>query len=80
METLKLDVRNQICPSTLLVALKEINTHQAALRHGTLALVVLSDNRDSTTRIAEAAENMGYGVKVDKEGAHYRLTIAGRSE
>lgn len=78
METLKLDVRNQICPSTLLVALKEINTHQAALRKGELALVVLSDNRDSTTRIAEAAENMGYRVNVSKEEAHYRLTIAGR--
>ncbi|BCA80776.1 sulfurtransferase TusA family protein [Desulfuromonas sp. AOP6] len=75
MEILKLDIRNQICPSTLLVALKEINIHQAALRQGTLVLEVLSDNRDSTTRIAEAAENMGYGVTVDKEGAHYRLSI-----
>jgi len=79
METLKLDVRNQICPSTLLVALREINLHQAALRKGTLALVVLSDNRDSTTRIAEAAENMGYRVNVSKEENHYQLTIAGRA-
>jgi len=72
------DIRGQICPSTLLVALREINRHRDALQDGSMGLLFITDNRDSTVTIPEAAENMGYRAEVRKVGHHYEVEI-GRS-
>jgi len=75
MEVKEIDMRGQICPSSLLSALREINANKAALRSGLLRLSFLSDNRDSTATIPESAANMGYGVSVVKEDDSYRIDV-----
>ncbi len=69
------DIRGQICPSTLLIALKEINRHKEGLRSGEVVLLFKTDNRDATVTIPDAAENMGYGANVAKEADYYLITI-----
>ena len=76
-DVVELDIRGQICPSTLLTALRQINANQARLRGGSLRLAILTDNRDATATIPEAASNMGYRTAVAREGAHYVITVGG---
>ena len=75
MKTIEYDIRGQICPSTLLLALREINTHQAALRERAVRLLFLSDNRDCVTTIPESARNMGYATAVRRERGCYVIEI-----
>lgn len=77
METIEYDIRGQICPSTLLVALREINTHEAALQQNTLRLRFRTDNRDCVVTIPESARNMGYAVDVRRESGHYLIEVRG---
>ena len=76
-QILELDVRGQICPSTLLTALREINANREALRSGAVCLAILTDNRDATATIPAAASNMGYRSQVVRDGAHYVITVEG---
>ena len=69
--------RGQVCPATLLKALQELNRLRDCLRSGTTVLVILTDHRDATVTIPDAASSMGYGVEVKKVGPHYRIAIAG---
>lgn len=73
----EIDLRGQICPSTLLTALRETNTNKTELRAGELRLVILTDNRSSTTHINESISAMGYRVEIVKEQEYYRITING---
>lgn len=68
-------MRGQMCPSSLLTALREINTNNSALKSGSLTLSLLTDNRDSTITIPESAVMMGYEVHVIKENEYYRIDI-----
>ena len=72
---LTFDMRGQICPSTLLRALEEINEHAEALLAGEVSLSFLTDNRDATVTIPDSAENMGYACTVKKEKNFYRIDI-----
>lgn len=76
MDELVFDLRGRICPSTLLVAMKEMNDHRQQLQDGTLRLRLLVENRDATVTIPEMAHNMGYQVQLSKEGQHYELVIS----
>jgi TusA-related sulfurtransferase len=78
METVDFDLRGQLCPATLLVALKEINARADILRKGGVTLRFIIDNRDATATIPESASNMGYTVHVEKEGGHYRIEVSGK--
>jgi len=69
-------MRGQMCPSALLTALREINTHKLALKSGGLTLSLLTDNRDSTITIPDSAMMMGYEVHVVKECEYYRIDIS----
>ena len=75
IEMVEFDIRGQICPSTLLTALREINTHKKALKSGEVQLAIMTDNRDSTTTIPDSVRNMGYGVSVSKDQDCYRILI-----
>jgi TusA-related sulfurtransferase len=75
MEMKEIDLRGRVCPSVLLMALREINSFKTDLRSGTMKLVFLTDNRDSTVTIPDAAANMGYEVSVAKENEYYRIDI-----
>ena len=77
METLDYDIRGQVCPSTLLVALREINAHQEALRGHGVRLRFLTDNRDCVTTIPESARNMGYAAAVRREQGCYLIEVHG---
>lgn len=73
----EVDLRGQVCPATLLKALQELNRLRDALKSGATVLVILTDHRDATVTIPDAASSMGYEVAVKKEGSHYRIAIAG---
>lgn len=70
-----LDIRGQVCPATLLVALREMNRRRSALEKGAERLRILTDNRDATATIPEAARNMGYDVRVDAEDGAYQILV-----
>lgn len=75
-ETVEIDVCGQICPSSLLTALREVNKHKNQLRSGRLQLDILTDNHDSTNRICDAVGNMGYHIEVKDKQKHYKISIA----
>ncbi len=77
VETMEFDIRGQICPSTLLTALRAVNQHRERLRGGSLRLSILTDNRAATNTIPEAVRNMGYGVSVSRTGTGYCIAIEG---
>ncbi len=80
MNIVEFDLRGQLCPSTLLVALKEINAHAGALGQGKEKLCFMIDNRDATITIPEFASNMGYAVTVGKKDGYYYIEVCRKSE
>jgi len=75
MDIREINMLGKVCPSTLLIALREMNTHKTELRSGSLRLVLVTDNRDATVTIPDAAATMGYAVSVAQDGACYRIEI-----
>lgn len=69
------DIRGQICPSSLLITLREINIRQKAIKSGAQQIVILTDNRDATTTVPEALKNMGYVVIVEKKHNYYVIEV-----
>lgn len=69
------DMRGQICPSCLLIALKQVNQSQDDIKNNNMELHILSDDRQSTSTIPEAIKNMGYDIDVVKEQGWYRIKI-----
>ena len=74
-EVVEYDIRGQICPSSLLIALREINQRQQGIKNGKIEVVVLTDNRDATATIPDALKNMGYQVNVTKEDNYYIVRV-----
>ena len=74
MKTLEMDIRGQVCPSSLLLVLREINRQLRDLRAGHLRMVILTDNRDATGTVPEAVRNMGVDAVVEKVDGYYRIT------
>lgn len=75
MRTVEMDIRGQICPSCLLLALREVNQRHGQLLAGEVCLVVLTDNRDAVGTIPDAVSNMGFAAEVEKLVGCYRITI-----
>ncbi len=75
-ETITFDIRGQVCPSCLLLTLREVNLHHAALKAREVELEILTDSRDATGTIPETLRNMGLTTKVDKLAGHYRIVIS----
>ena len=69
------DIRGQVCPSSLLIALNELNARQRDLKDPATRVIILTDNRDATATIPEACRSMGYEADVMKEAQHYRIEI-----
>lgn len=76
IETLTIDTCGQVCPATLLIALRAVNRHQQQLRNATIRLEILTDNSDSTNRVCGAVSSMGYAVQVDDQQNHYKILIS----
>lgn len=80
IKTISLDIRGQICPSCLLLTLKQLNQSAAAVRGGEAEVVVVTDDRQATSTIPTMAERMGYRQEVtrlDGEAGLYRIRIFG---
>jgi TusA-related sulfurtransferase len=69
------DIRGQICPSTLLTTLKEINRLREQLSSGAICIEVKTDNRDATSTIPTTVNNMGYEATVTKKKGYYQIII-----
>lgn len=72
-----LNVYGQVCPSTLLLALREVNRLQGEIHSGELQLDIRTDNRMATATIPKAVRNMGLDAKVRKEEEGYLIQICG---
>ena len=75
VQIIDIDMRGQVCPATLLVAMDKLNRFRKGLLDGTIRLLIKTDNRDATNTIPATAQNMGYGVRVRKEQSHYEIEI-----
>jgi TusA-related sulfurtransferase len=76
-QTIDLDIRGQICPSCLLLTLKELNQNAAAIRASSIEIVVTTDDRQATATIPATAERMGFGTEVTRleDGSGYRIRV-----
>lgn len=72
-----IDIRGQVCPSSLLLVLRSLNQNAGAVRDGSLSLRILIDNRDATVTIPNAVVNMGFQAYLQKvpEG-YYEVVIS----
>lgn len=75
-KTVEYNLCGQICPSTLLVALREINKNMSQLNSGEVKLLFITNNRDSVNTIPEAAGSMGLKVNVQKHESHYEIIVS----
>ncbi len=75
MEIIEIDIRGQVCPSSLLLALRKLNQYYAKIASGDITLVILTDNRDATSTIPDAAHNMGVASAVEKVDGYYRIIL-----
>lgn len=66
----------QICPSTLLVALREVNKSVLQINSGEISLLFKTDNRDSINTIPVSVKNMGFKVNVEKCATHYEIMVS----
>lgn len=78
-QTIDIDIRGQICPSCLLLTLKELNRHIAEVRKGEAEIVVTTDDRQATSTIPATVDRMGFGTDVVRVGDAYRIRIFGRA-
>lgn len=70
-----IDMRGQVCPACLLVAMDKMNKNRDALKSGAIKLCIQTDNREATTTIPTTAKNMGYDVKVTKKESFYQICV-----
>lgn len=69
------DVRGQVCPSTLLLALREVNRLSSELRSGQVEVEILTDNRNATITIPNAVKSLGLETAVAQIDQGYLLRI-----
>jgi len=77
---IEMDIRGQICPSCLLLTLKEVNSNAAALRNGETEIVVLTDERQAVNTIPDAVNKMGYAAEVAQRDNGYCIRIHGHNK
>lgn len=70
-----MDIRGQICPSCLLLALKEVNANISGIRKGQVVICVQTDDRHATITIPEAVEKMGLSTRLNKDKNGYEIHI-----
>jgi TusA-related sulfurtransferase len=75
MKTIAIDIRGQICPSCLLLALKELNLNSEAVRDGHAEIVVTTDDRQATATIPVTVDRMGFRSDVARMDDGYRIRI-----
>jgi TusA-related sulfurtransferase len=73
--TIHLDIRGQICPSCLLLTLKELNQHASAIQAGQTVIEIVTDDRQATSTIPATADRMGFRTETTRldDGYHIRI-------
>ena len=74
------DIRGQICPSSLLFTLREVNKEEQALKEERLRIVIMTDNRNAIATIPEAVSSMGYATTIEKKEGYYQIEIRARKK
>lgn len=74
-EICEFDIRGQICPSSLLLVLREVNARREALMNESCQILVATDNRDATGTIPATIESMGLAAVLEKKDDHYQILI-----
>ena len=74
-DQLVLDIRGQICPSCLLLALKEVTSSAEQIEAGRYSILIISDDRHATATIPDAVHNMGFTTAIDKTDRGYEILI-----
>ena len=69
-----LDICGQICPSCLLISLKEVNRHRELLLTGG-ELHIYTDNRQAINTIPGSVNSMGYDTEIVKTKGRYCIEI-----
>jgi len=77
LQTIDIDIRGQICPSCLLLTLKELNRHGTAVRTGNTEIRVTTDDRQATSTIPATASRMGFRTEVVRQDGSYHIRIYG---
>ena len=72
---IKMDIRGQICPSCLLLALKEVNANIGEIKRGDSEIRLLSDDRHATATIPDAITKMGLSTSVKKSDEGFEIRI-----
>jgi TusA-related sulfurtransferase len=78
VKTIHLDIVGQICPSCLLLTLKELNHHASDVRNGSTEIVVTTDDRQATATIPDAVHKMGFGSEVTRLADGYRIRVCAK--
>ncbi|MBI5558661.1 MAG: sulfurtransferase TusA family protein [Deltaproteobacteria bacterium] len=74
-ERIDIDMRGQVCPACLLVAMDTMNKYRAPLLGGKVRLCIKTDNREAITTIPTTAQNMGYATRVTKMASYYEICV-----
>ena len=74
-EIIEYNICGQVCPSTLLTTLREVNRHILGLKDLSVQLLFKTDNRNCTITIPEAVANMGLKAEVGKEDGIFTILI-----
>ena len=72
---IKMDIRGQICPSCLLLTLKEVNANIEAIKRGDSEIRLLSDDRHASATIPDAITKMGLSTSVKKSDEGFEIRI-----
>ena len=72
---IEMDIRGQICPSCLLLALKEVNTHIGSIKSGEAEVRILSDDRHATITIPDAVDKMGLHTEIARQSGGFTIRI-----
>lgn len=70
-----LDIRGQICPSCLLIALKEVTENADKLNNKEMSIQILSDDRHAIATIPDAVHIMGFSTTISKTDDGYEILI-----
>jgi TusA-related sulfurtransferase len=74
-KVIEMDIRGQICPSCLLLALKQVNANIQAIKQGESEIRILSDDRHATVTIPDAITKLGLTTSVERGSEGFEIRI-----
>ena len=76
VEVIDIDLRGDVCPYPLIVAIKKISEIEDSLKKGEKILRFIIDHPPATRSIPREAEKRGYETELKKTGAaEWEITI-----